>query len=269
MRIATLGPRGTFSHESAIKYNKDSKMRFETTVWDIFDCVKKGKADVGVVPIENSVSGTVGLTMDALIEFRLNIIGEIIHQVRHNLAGFGKIEYIKEIYVQPQTYEQCVIFLRKNFPRAKIIETSSNGQSAKLLKEDSENTKAAIVPEIAARIYGLKILLREIQDNKLNVTRFIVVSKRAAKRTGRDRTSIVIYPHSDMPGLLYRLLGEFAKRDINLTKIESRPSKERLGNYIFFIDLEGHKSENHIKEAFENIERNFSLRLLGSYPRMY
>lgn len=273
MKIATLGPEGTFSHEAVLRYNKSAKIMFEKTVWDVFETVDSNNAEIGVVPIENSVSGTVGLTLDALMEFNLNIITEEVLPVRHNLAVFGKVDKIKEIYVNPQTYEQCELFIRKNFPKAEIIETSSNGQSAKLLKEERHSPKtksrAAIVPEIAAKIYGLRMIKKDIQDNKFNVTRFIAISKKSAKRTGYDRTSIAIYPQVDRPGLLYELLGEFAKRDINLTKIESRPSKGKLGDYIFYIDLQGHKTEKLIKEAFSAIERNFFLKILGSYARRY
>ncbi|MEK6808153.1 MAG: prephenate dehydratase, partial [Nanoarchaeota archaeon] len=251
------------------RYNNSVRILFEKTVWDVFDAVNTGNAKLGITPIENSISGTVGLTLDALMKFRLNIIDELVLPISHNLAGFGKAMDIKKIYANINAYEQCEYFIRKNFPKAEVIETSSNGQSAKLLMENNTKTTAAIVPEIAVKIYSLKVLKSGIQDNKDNVTRFIVISKGHAEKTGNDRTSIVICPHSDRSGLLYELLGEFAKRKINLTKIESRPSKSKLGNYVFYIDLQGHKSEKPIREAFTVIKRSFFLKILGSYPRKY
>jgi len=132
-----------------------------------------------------------------------------------------------------------------------------------------DKSKSAITSEIASKLYGLRIIKSNIQDNKFNVTRFIVVAKESTKKTARDRTSIAIYPQVDRPGLLYELLGEFAKRKINLTKIESRPSKGKLGDYVFFIDLQGHKDEKKIKDAFHMIEKSSFLKVLGSYPRKY
>lgn len=269
MRIAILGPEGTFSHEAALKYKKDAELVFEKTVRDVFESVKNSKADLGIVPVENSISGTVGLTLDALMEFELNIVAEEILPVKHNLVSFGSLKDIKSIYVHEQTYAQCEKFIRKTLPNAEIIETTSNGVSAQRLAGKKDRAKAAIVPSIAADIYKLKILKKDIQDNKFNVTRFIVIGREEAKKTNYDRTSIAIYPQADKPGLLYNLLGEFANRKINLTKIESRPSKGKLGDYIFFIDMQGHKDDKNIQEAFEAIEKNFFLKILGSYPRKY
>ncbi len=269
MRIATLGPKGTFSHEAVLKRDKNAEILFQNTVWDIFESVNNGEADEGIVPLENSVSGTIGLTMDALMEFDLNIIGEVILPIKHNLVGHDGMKDINTIYVHPSTYEQCEKFIRKNLPNVHVIQTSSNAASAQKISKGKDKTKAAIVPEEAIKIYELKAIKRNIQDNKFNVTRFIVISKNEAKKTGRDRTSIAIYPQVDKPGLLYSLLGEFAKRKINLTKIESRPSKGKLGDYIFFIDVQGSKEEENIKEAFKVIEENFFLKVLGSYPKEY
>lgn len=265
MKIITLGPKGTFSHQAALNYGA-TEIEFKKTVRDVFESVDTA---IGLVPIENSVSGTVGLTLDALMDFSLNIVDELILPVKHYLAGFGSLTDIKIIYSHPQSYAQCEHFLRKNFPDVEIIETSSNGKSAEMVAKLKDKTRAAIVPKIAAELYDLKILKSNIQDNRFNVTRFIVIATSEAKRTGYDRTSIAIYPQIDRPGLLYDLLGEFAKRKINLTKIESRPSKGKLGDYIFFIDFEGHKEEPLVKEALNAIEKEFFLKVLGSYPRKY
>lgn len=269
MRIATLGPKGTFSYEALLKRDKKAEIIFKNTVWDIFESVGNNEVDEGIAPLENSVSGTVGLTLDALMEFDLNIIAEIILPIKHNLVARNGIKDIKILYVHPSTYEQCEKFIRENLPDVKIIQTSSNAASAEIIVKEKDKTKGAIVPKEAIEIYKLKIIKKDIQDNKFNVTRFIVISKRDAKKTGRDRTSIAIYPQIDKPGLLYSLLGEFAKRNINLTKIESRPSKGKLGDYIFFIDMQGSKEDEKIRETFKAIEENFFLKVLGSYPREY
>ena len=285
MKIATLGPKGTFSHEALLKRNKKAEIIFKNTVWDIFEAVDNNEVSEGIVPLENSVSGTIGLTLDALMEFDLNIIAEIILPIKHNLVGHDGVKDIKTLYVHPATYEQCEKFIRKTLPGVKVIQTSSNAASAEiiaqslnskssnsyesLIRKKKDKSKAAIVPREAIEIYKLKAIKKDIQDNKFNVTRFAVISKKEAKKTSRDRTSIAIYPQTDKPGLLYNLLGEFAKRNINLTKIESRPSKGKLGDYIFFIDMRGSKEDQNIKEAFKIIEENFFLKVLGSYPKEY
>lgn len=269
MKIATLGPKGTFSHEATLKRNNKSEIIFKNTVWDIFESISKDEVDEGIAPLENSVSGTIGLTLDALMEFDLNIIAEIILPIKHNLVGHNGVKEIKTLYVHPSTYEQCEKFIRKTLPNVKIIQTSSNAASAEIIHKQQDKTKAAIVPKKAIEIYNLKAIKKDIQDNKFNITKFVVISKKEPKKTNNDRTSIAIYPQVDKPGLLYSLLGEFAKRNINLTKIESRPSKGKLGDYIFFIDLQGNKQDPKIKEAFTAIEENFFLKILGSYPMEY
>lgn len=268
-RIATLGPEGTFSNEAVLRYNKKAKILFQKTIWDVFEVVKLKNADLGIVPIENSIAGTEGSTLDSLMDFDLNIFDEEILPIKHNLASFGTLKDIKVVYAHPQSHAQCERYLRENVPGADIIHTSSNGKSAELLAKNNEKEKAAIIPKLAAAKYKLKLIKEGIQDNRFNVTRFIVISSEQHKKTSHDRTSIAIYPQVDKPGLLYSLLGEFAKRKINLTKIESRPSKGKLGDYVFFIDMQGHRDENKIKEAFEVIENSFFLKVLGSYPRKY
>ncbi len=267
MKTATLGPEGTFSHEAALQRSKN--IEFKNTIWDVFEAVDKDEVEEGIVPVENSVSGSLGLTLDALMEFDLKITGEIILPVRHFLVGHDGMKDIKTLYVHPATYEQCEKFIRKNLPQVDIIRTNSNAASAKIIMEKNDKAAAAIVPNKSIGLYKLKVIRKQIQDNKFNVTRFFAIGKQIPKATGRDRTSIAIYPQTDKPGLLYSLLGEFASRNINLTKIESRPSKGKLGDYIFYIDLQGHKEQKSIKDAFKEIEKNFFLKILGSYPKEY
>lgn len=269
MRIAALGPEGTFSHEAVLKYNKKAKILFKGTIRGVFEAISKNKADLGIVPIENSIAGTVGQTLDCLVDFGLKIKAEEILPIIHNLVGFGRISQINTLYLHPQTYEQCELFIKKNLQKAEIVQTSSNGKSAEIVARAKEETKASIIPKIAVEIYKLKILKKDVQDNRFNVTRFFVVSKSDSKETGYDKTSIAVYPQIDRPGLLYDMLGQFAKRRINLTKIESRPSKGKLGDYIFYIDFEGHKTEKHIAEALKKLEESAFITMLGSYQRRY
>jgi len=269
MKIATLGPVGTFSHEAAMKHDKRANMIFTDTIRDVFEAVSKNKADCGVVPIENSIAGTLGQTLDFLMEFGLKIKAEEILPISHNLVGVGKITSIKILYLHPQTYEQCELFIKKNLPKAEIIQTSSNGKSAEVIAKSKNKNEAAIIPRIAVGIYKLKVLKKDVQDSRFNVTRFFVIAKNDGKKTGYDRTSLALYPQVDRPGLLYEILGQFAKKKINLTKIESRPSKGKLGDYIFFIDFEGHKSEKPVAETLKYLEETSFATILGSYPRKY
>ncbi len=269
MKIATLGPEGTFSHEAVLRYNSKVTIIFTNTLRDVFEAVAKNKATLGVVPIENSIAGTVGQTLDYLMSFDLKIRDEEILPINHNLVGFGKINDIKVLYLHPQTYEQCELFIKKNFPKVEIIYTTSNGKSAEIIAQMKDKLKASIIPKIAAEIYKLKILKKDVQDNRFNVTRFFAIAKSDGKKTGYDRTSIAVYPQIDRPGLLYEMLGQFAKRKINLTKIESRPSKGKLGDYIFYIDFQGHKTEKHVADALKKLEEDAFVTVLGSYPRKY
>ncbi|MFC1768126.1 prephenate dehydratase [Nanoarchaeota archaeon] len=268
MNVATLGPKGTFSHEAVKKYDPEAKIIFKDTIYDVFDSVKSKESELGIVPLENSISGTVGITVDCLQKFNLKIQKEIIVPVKHNLASYVPLNKIKNIYTTLQAYEQCEIYLRKNLPKSEITFTNSNSLSAQKLSQ-KKGDAAAIVPSTAEDLNGVKIIEEGIQDSKNNVTRFILIGDGFTQPTGNDRTSISIIPNVDKPGLLYSLLGEFSNRKINLSKIESRPAKGKLGDYVFYIDLIGHKDDEKVKDAFTAIEKNFILKVLGSYPREY
>ncbi|MCL5093793.1 MAG: prephenate dehydratase [Patescibacteria group bacterium] len=278
-RISALGPEGTFSHQAALILDKNAEILFEKTIRDVFERVSEGEAEKGVVPIENSISGSVGFTLDALLDFDLTIEQEEIVPVIHSLMakacpelaeGTKKTcpEPVERVYAHEQTYSQCEGWIRKNLPEAEYVETASNGQSAKIVSENGKGS-AAIGPLVAAEIYGLKVLEKNIQDNRFNVTRFIVISKNKTKPTGYDRTSITIYPQIDRPGLLHDLLGYFKENNVNLSKIESRPSKGKLGDYVFYVDLQGHIEDENVKEALSEVEKVAFVKILGSYPRKY
>jgi len=268
MQIITLGPKGTFSHEAVIAYHEKADIIFQPTVWDIFEGITSQKGDLGMVPIENSVTGSVGFTLDALLHFDLHIQAETVLPIKHNLAAWGRLDQIKIVYAHPQTHAQCKTFLRTRLPEAEIIDTSSNAKSAEILSQQNNPEYAAIVPSVAAQIYNLNTLEKNIQDHKFNVTRFIIIAGQDSTiASGRDKTSLIVYPVADRPGILCEMLEVFRARNINLTKIESRPSG-KLGDYIFYIDCEGHREDPPVLEALRKLENHAAfLKVLGSYPK--
>ena len=181
----------------------------------------------------------------------------------------GSLKNIKNVYVHPQTYDQCTIFIQNHLSTAQVTMTRSNAESAQMLQSNGSKGSAAIVPSLALEHYRLQAIKKNIQDKDYNVTRFFVIGKRKMKRSGHDKTSIAVTPNNDRPGLLCSMLLAFADRKINLTKLESRPAKSKLGDYVFFIDFQGHRDEADVKEAFADIGRELSLKVLGSYPEAY
>ncbi|NLA39318.1 MAG: ACT domain-containing protein [Methanomicrobiales archaeon] len=259
MTILTLGPAGTFSHELAARlYGGD--IRFLPTIRAIIERVAGGSAD-GLVPIENSEAGGVGETLQGLIEFGVSITGEAYMPVRHHLAAREKPEYLLVIYAHPQTHEQCSILL--DSLGVEVVHTSSNAASAMAMQR--ERGAGAVVPEMAATIYGLPIVLRDIQNSKENITRFVEISATPRGDEGSTKCSLLVDPEIDRVGLLADILGIFARRGINLTRIESRPSRRGIGRYVFFIDLE--ISEGW-REAEEELKMMTVVRKLGCYARM-
>ncbi|MHC1567634.1 MAG: prephenate dehydratase [Candidatus Syntropharchaeia archaeon] len=266
MKIGILGPEGTFSEKAAekwIKSGRSGEIRYYDDIFDVVQALMEKEIDQGIIPIENSLEGSVGITLDILREFDVNIIGEVSVQVKINLLSKGNLSDIRVILSHPQALAQCRRFIRKNFRNVEIRTTGSTAHAAKLAEEFEE--MAALASEESAEKYNLKVLCENVQDQE-SVTRFIVLGREKTKPTGRDKTSLLIYL-SDRPGALYEVLGEFARRGINLTKIESRPSKKALGDYMFHIDCEGHFEEERIREALLAIEKKVEmLKVLGSYP---
>lgn len=255
MKIGYLGPKGTFTEEAAIKLKKFEKCKllsFDSIV-EVLDAVDKNKIDKGVVPIENSIEGSVGITLDLLaFEYNLCIYREIIIPINHCLiTNKGvKLSDIEVICSHPHSLAQCRKFIEKL--GLKIRSFQSTAAAAKFIK--GKLNYAAIAPKRAAKLYNLHVIQENIQDYKNNFTRFIVVAKRDHEFTGDDKTSIV-FSLEDKPGRLYEVLKEFAKRNINLTKIESRPLKLGLGRYIFFLDFEGHRKENKIVDVLDAVSK--------------
>lgn len=274
MRVAVLGPRGTYSDLAAREFFKREKPGIEyfPLVSDVALAVEQGKADAGIIPVESLREGSVGEALDALAWHDVKVEAEMIFPISHSLLGVkgAKLSDITQVLSHPQAISQCREFLKSHLPRAELIEMSSTAKAAEQVGKMRLKHMAAIGPKVLAKLYGLKVLKENIQTGEENITRFLCISKRTSKRTGKDKTSVVFYTAQDRPGILYEILGEFAARKINLTKIESRPSKRALGDYLFFIDFEGHIKDKVVKEALRGVKKKTAmLKVLGSYPRKF
>ena len=264
--IAYLGPKCTFTHLASIKkFGSSVTYKACGTITDIFSEVEKGKADYGVVPIENSIEGAVNHTLDMFIDSDLKICSEIYLEVNQNLLSkISDKNKIKKVYSKAEVFGQCRIWLESNLPNAELVECSSTAMAAAIA--DHDKTSACIASELAAKEYGLKVLYKSIQDSAHNVTRFLVIGKYDARPTKGDKTSIM-FSVKDRSGALHDMLVPFKKYKINMTKIESRPSKVRAWEYYFFIDLEGHNKNTKVQKALDELDRQASfVKILGSYP---
>ena len=265
MRIAYLGPEATFTHQAAIR-RFGSSLRYgpQKTITDVFAEVSKNRADYGVVPIENSTEGVVTHTLDMFVDSDLKIVSQIVLRVQHCLLSNSRKTQIKKLFAHPQALAQCRAWVQNNLPRVEIIETSSNARSAELAS--TEGDTAAIAGLLAAEKYGLRVVEYDIQDNAANATRFLVLGRQCSPPTGHDRTSMMI-SLADKVGALHRAIASFRRYRINMTKIESRPSKRKAWEYVFFIDCDGHVSDHKVAKAVAELEQQCSfVKVLGSYP---
>lgn len=262
--ISFLGPKGTFTHEAA--YILEGNLIPYCTIPAVMESVSNGECQFGVVPIENSIEGPVGLTLDSLAhKFDLKIFKEMVIPINQNLIVNPKtvMNDITDVYSHSQAIAQCQEFIRDNEIQPHYA--VSTARAAKSILGDK--TKAAIGNSKAAEIYGLEILKPNIQDLDNNETRFVVLSKNDHEPTGRDKTSIIFSIYEDKPGMLYKILGVFEKESINLTKIESRPSKKGLGKYLFFVDFYGHRKDKTVQNILNELDGlTYFLKVLGSYP---
>jgi len=274
IRVGILGPLGTFTEAAALKYAKETNVEVEIipydTIPDVFKAVKEKEIEEGVVPIENVLNGHVMQTLDCLYENKVKIKRAVILPINHNLVTLPETVSIKKIMSHIQALGQCSKYLDEKYKGVPREKTESTAAAMKQIRDNSLYGVAAIGTSVGAERYGLKILEKDIGNNKKNRTMFIILNKKGAEKTGDDRTSIAVRPHSDRPGLLKDILEAFAKRNINLEMIQSRPDGD--GNYIFYIDLVGHPKDEKVKEAFEEIKEKFNgkleniIKILGSYP---
>lgn len=267
LKIAYLGPEGSWTHQAAIKkFGHSVGYSPQPNFAEVFDQVARRRADYGVVPIENSTEGAVSHTLDLFVDSPLQICAQILLRIENSLMAAVPRDQIKTLYSHPQALGQCRNWILKNFPDADLVEVSSTTRAAQLAKENAAEGAAAIGSPLAAELYGLTMIEESIQDRATNTTRFLVIGEKTCPVTGNDRTSILFAIH-DRPGSLVRALQAFDQFHINMSKIESRPSKRKDWEYIFYVDLSGHCDDPALRDAITELEKHCSMvKLLGSYP---
>jgi len=269
-RIAYLGPPGTFSEEAALLHDREAEHLPMPSISAVAAAVLSGMVDEGVVPIENSLEGSVPETLDALVhEEGLMIRRELVLAIEHHLLvrPGTRASEVRMVYSHPQALAQCRRFLERCFPKAEVVAALSTAAAVEEMM--AREGAAAIGTLRAAQLYGAEVLARSIQDRRPNLTRFVALAREDHPPTRRDKTSLAFtFATEDRPGLLVGALIEFSSRNINLSKIESRPTGDRLGTYIFLVDVDGHRQDPHLAEALEAVRRQCSFfRILGSYPK--
>ena len=266
-KVGYLGPEGSFSNQAAFhKFGSSSKLVPLSSFEEVFEEVNKKRVEFGIIPIENSVEGSIGSVLDILLAWDLIITSEYFEKVSHYLISkTGNKNSIKTVASHPQALGQCRKWLNRNLSKVDLLETPSTATAAKLVSTDTK--KAAIASLHAASIYKLKIIQSNIEDSAQNTTRFLVIGREPSPVTGNDKTSIA-FSLKDEPGALQKsLFHPFAEAGINLTKIESRPSKDRPWEYNFFVDLLGHSEDKKVKSVLRKVEKKcIFLKILGSYP---
>lgn len=265
--IAYLGPVGSFSHVAAVSlYEGSTSFHPVESIEDVFDLVEKDICSNGVVPVENSYEGSVNITLDLFYKYDLKICAETYIRIRHQLLTMEEdVGHIKKIYSHPMAVAQCRLWLKSKMQEVPVAEVSSTSLAASIAAR--EKGAAAIGNRSLMDIYGLRILEEDIEDHSDNVTRFLAISKERAAPVGKDKTSI-LYFLADRPGALYKALGALAERNINMTRIESRPMKTRNWEYLFFTDIQGHEQDRNVKDALKEMEKQcVLLKILGSYPK--
>ena len=274
-RVAYLGPRGTFTEEALLSQPDlaSGELVEMGSIDNVLDAVDNGQVDLGFVPIENSIEGTVPATIDSLVfDHDLYIEREVVHDIHLHLLGLqnATVEGIREVHSYPHALGQCRKFLAAELPGAGIHAASSTAEAARLVSECGDPHLAAIAPRASRDIYGLETLRADIEDHGGNQTRFLLVGKGMVPApTGNDKTSVVCFQVKDQPGSLFSILAEFYARNINLTKLESRPSKRELGQYCFVIEFDGHVADHDVADALVGLKGKLAdLKFLGSFPKV-
>lgn len=264
--VAFLGPAHTFSQLAAQRiFGATAELHPLATLGDIFTEVERSHFDYGVVPVESSMGGAVSDTLDRFVSSNLKIVNEVLLHITQNLLAKGPLDQITKVYSKDQSFYQCRNWLRANLPNAELVDTSSTAEAARIAAD--EDGAAAIASELAAEPYGLDILAARIEDAPHNYTRFFAVGQQEVRRTGSDKTSLLLTA-KNRPGALHHLLLPLSSRGIDLTKIESRPSRKKAWEYVFFIDLAGHVDDAPIAEALEELlDHCMEMKVLGSYPQ--
>ena len=265
LAAAYLGPAGTFCHIAAArKFGPASTLMPCTSVDEVFAQVEKQQAHFGVVPVENSIAGVERTTLDRFVNSAVHICAEVYVEIQHNLLSAGPRTEIKRVYSHPQALDQCQSWLRRNLPAAETMEVSSTARAAQLAA--AETGAAAIGTELAASLYNLSVVAANIQDRADNRTRFLVIGRKDALPSGKDKTSLM-FSVTHRAGSLWEALGVLHRHKVNMTMIESRPTKQNPWEYVFFVDVQGHSSEAPIVNALQELAgQTLFLKVLGSYP---
>ncbi len=272
LTVAFLGPEGTFSEAAAIKQFGHAVERLPAeSIDEVFRQVERGEAGYGVVPVENSTEGAVSRTLDLLMQTPLKVCGEVMLRVRQQLmrrvdaqGGVDGLDGIERVYSHAQSLAQCHEWLNRHLPKAERIPVVSNAEAARLAAQDPK--AAAVAGEVAAERHGLHIVMRDIEDEPTNTTRFLVLGREDAGASGRDKTSLVLSAQN-RPGALLDLISPFSAMGIGLNRLESRPARSGAWEYVFFIDIDGHRSDERVAAALAKVQGNATLfKVLGSYP---
>ena len=265
LTIAYLGPEATWSHQAArSKFGASVEYVAQSSIAEVFNVVARGKADYGVVPIENSTEGAVNYTLDVFMDSELKICAQFLLRIENNLIAKIPRDQIQRVYSHPQVFGQCRQWLQTHLPKVEWVEVSSTTRAADLAAR--EPNAAAVAGQMAAEVYGLNVLETGIQDNPNNATRFLVIGSHPCPPTGEDKTSIM-FCVQDKPGALFDAIAPFKKLQINLSKIESRPSKKKAWEYYFFVDIEGHAHDEKVIQALDDLQKHCTfVKILGSYP---
>ncbi len=266
--VAYLGPRGTFSERAALKhFGLAAEALAASSIDEVFRAVESAAADFGVIPVENSTEGAVGRSLDLMPQTPMKVCGEVVVRIHHHLMSKtkpGSLADVRRVFSHGQSLAQCHEWLNSNLPKAERVAVSSNAEAARRAAE--EPGSAAVAGEMAAEHYGLEILASNIEDEPNNTTRFLVLGDYAPKPTGRDKTSMILSARN-RAGAVYEMLTPFATRGVSMTKFESRPSRVALWEYLFFVDIEGHRDDANVAAALAEVEGIAGyLKVLGSYP---
>ncbi len=266
LRIAFLGPEGSFSHTAAmLKFGQSVEYEPLPDITSVFDEITRQHCDLGIIPVENSIAGGVIETLDSFMDTTVSICGEVLMEIHHNLLANCSLSNIKQVFSRPEVFSQCRRWLSATLPKVDLFPTGSSAAAAQ--KSSQEPGSAAIGSRLAAELYGLNIVCENIEDVTNNVTRFLVIGRESARPTGRDKTALV-FATAHKAGALVDVLQAFRYNGVNLTNIESRPSRKRQREYCFFVDCQGHQDDTNVRQALDEARRHcLQLSVLGSFPQ--
>ena len=266
LKVSYLGPEGTFSYLAAKqRFGSSVEYLSSKSIDAVFKDVISGRADYGIVPVENSTEGGIRETLNMFTEYDVKVCAEIVLPIHHNLMANCPPNQIRKIYSKLQVFAQCKQWLANNFTNVELLNVGSTTEAVQIAKQQSD--AAAIAHAEVAQLYGINILYKNIEDNPNNITRFFVLSNKPCSRSGRDKTAVMCYIRNE-PGALYGILAPFKEHSINLTNIEPLPTKRRTWDYCFYLDFEGHTDEDNVSKALEEVSSKcIELKVLGSYPR--